>query len=717
MEEIGIRYPQMPRSRVPVPEGRKAMAHSSSRSIFPFGAVAVLLILLVSLSGCGDTTAGEAQSVAVLAGAAGGQGFFDGSGTLVRFSSPSGAAVIGSNVFVADTANHVIRKVDTLTGAVTTLAGTFGTPGTADGAGAAARFNSPAGITAVGTTLYVCDTGNHTIRTVVSTSGVVATLAGVPGSAGAVDNNLPANVQFSSPRGIAALGTDLFVADTGNHKIRRVTAAGATTTYAGSGSPGFTDNTGTDAGFRSPEGVAVIASDVYVADTGNHTIRKITPNGAVGSVTTFAGTVTFPGFVDNVTGLLARFSSPSSLAVNGTDLYVADTGNHLIRKIDPSAFVTSLAGTPGGAGSGDSVPGPAQFNGPKGIGTLGTGASPLFVADTGNGTIRQVTLAGTVSTAAGNPPQTGVADGTGAAARFNSPSGIAIVGEDAYVADTGNGAIRKITPSGEVTTVPGTVGRFAGPAGIAAIGATLYICDNVNHTVSSVPAGGGVVTVLAGLSGSTGSADGAGTAARFSAPRGIATDGTNLFVADTGNHTIRQVTPSGDVTTLAGLAGNPGSADGTGGGISPTARFNSPQGIAVVIASLATTLYVADTGNHAIRRVRGAGTPNVDVFTFAGAAGTAGFADGSGGSARFSSPAGITAVDEVLYAADTGNHVVRRIESTRNVTTFAGAPDQATTRDGDAAQALMNAPVGTAGVPGTIFFTDRNENVVRKIVF
>ncbi|NJD63171.1 MAG: hypothetical protein FIA93_10705 [Deltaproteobacteria bacterium] len=693
------------------------MAHPSSRSCFPLCAAAALLVFLVSLSGCGNNDVGTAQSVATLAGAAGGPGFFDGTGTLVRFSTPSGAAVIGSNVFVADTANHVIRKVDTATGAVTTLAGVFGIPGTADGTGAAARFNSPAGIAAVGSILYVCDTGNHTLRTIVSTSGVVTTLAGAPGSSGAVDNNVPANVRFSSPRGIAALGTDLFVADTGNHKIRRVTAAGATTTYAGSGSPGITDNTGTGASFRSPEGVAVIATDVYVADTGNHTIRKITPNGAVGDVTTFAGAVTVAGFVDNVAGLLARFSSPSALAANGNDLYVADTGNHVIRKIDPSAFVTSLAGTPGSAGSGNSVPGPAQFNGPKGIGTLGTGSSSIFVADTGNGTIRRVDFSGVVTTVAGNPPKTGAIDGTGTAARFNAPAGAAVIGDDVYVADTGNGAIRKITSSGEVTTVPGTVGPFASPAGIAAIGATLYICDNVSHTISSVPAAGGTVTVVAGLAGSAGSADGAGTAARFSAPRGIATDGTNLFVADTGNHTIRRVTPSGDVTTLAGLAGNPGTADGSGSGINPTARFNGPQGIAVVTASLATTLYAADTGNHAIRRVTGVGSPNVNVTTFAGTAGTAGFANGSGESALFSSPSGITAVDGVLYAADTGNHVVRRIETTRNVTTFVGAPDKATTRDGDAPQALLNAPAGMAGLPGTIFFTDRNENVVRKILF
>jgi hypothetical protein len=676
--------------------------------------------MVAAISGCGGTGTGTAQSVATLAGAAGGQGFFDGSGTLVRFSSPAGVAVIGSNVFVADTSNHVIRKVDTLTGTVSTLAGSFGAPGSADGTGAAARFSSPTGIAAVGTTLFVCDTGNNTIRSVVSTSGVVATLAGAAGSSGAADNTVPGNVRFSSPRGISALGTDLFVADTGNHKIRRVTSAGATTTYAGSGSPGFTDNVGTGASFRSPEGVAVIASDVYVADTGNHTIRRITPSGSVGSVTTFAGAVTFPGFVDNVTGTAARFSSPSSLAASGasgTDLFVADTGNHVIRKIDSSAFVTTVAGTPGSAGLGDTVPGPAQFNGLKGLGTLGTGASTLFVADTANGTIRQVALSGTVTTLAGNPPRTGVIDDTGNAARFSAPAGAAIIGDEVFVADTANGTVRKITSGGVVSTVPGTLGSFASPAGIAAIGTTLYVCDNVNHTISSVPASGGTVTVLAGLAGSFGSADGTGTAARFSAPRGIATDGSNLYVADTGNHTIRQVTTAGVVTTIAGLAGNPGNADGSGGGPSPASRFNGPQGIGVAVASLATTLYVADTGNHTVRKIAGTGTSSIIVSTFAGAAGTAGFTDGSGSDSRFSSPTGITVVDTVLYVADAGNHAVRRVNSTRSVTTFVGTSVAATTRDGDAAQALLNTPVGIAGVPGTIFFTDRNENVVRKILF
>src|SRR3972149_7035240 len=190
--------------------------------------------------------------------------------------------------------------------------------------GGEARFHSPAEIAAIGITLYVCDTGNHTLRKIVSTSGVVTTLAGTPGTAGAADNVAgPGNVLFSSPREIATdlPGTTLFVADTGNHKIRKVVASnGATTTYAGSGVPGADNGVGTAASFSSPEGVASLGSDLYVADTGNHTIRKIAPSGAVGDVTTFAGAAADPDFVDNTTGLVARVFSPSSLPALGTAL-------------------------------------------------------------------------------------------------------------------------------------------------------------------------------------------------------------------------------------------------------------------------------------------------------------------------------------------------------------------------------------------------------------
>lgn len=697
-------------------EGRKALPRSPFRLCTVLCSGAVLLFCLAVLSGCGSIDAGNAESAAALAGAEGGRGFFDGTGALVRFSSPSGVAAIGTNLFVADTANHVIRKVDAATGAVTTLAGSFGISGSADGTGGAARFHSPAGIAAIGITLYVCDTGNHTLRKIVSTSGVVTTLAGSPGTAGAADNVAgPGNVLFSSPRGIATdlPGTTLFVADTGNHKIRKVVASnGATTTYAGSGVPGADNGVGTAASFSSPEGVASLGSDLYVADTGNHTIRKIAPSGAVGDVTTFAGAAGNPDFVDNTTGLLARFFSPSSLAAIGTDLYVADTGNRILRKINSTGFVTTLAGGARDAGFADGAGAAARFSDPKGIGADG---ASIFVSDTRNHSIRKTTIGGAVTTVAGNPPQAGTIDGSGSAARFRAPNGAAVIGDNVFVADTGSHTIRKVTSAGAVTTLAGNPGvsgiqdgsgtgaRFTNPQGIAAAGTNLYVADPGNHAIRKVTSAGAVTTFAGSTTGTRGFVNGTGTAAQFNTPKGIATDGSSLFVADAGNHAIRKIDiATGSVTTLAGT--------GTAGSANSPAQFNSPEGIAVI----GTSVYVADTGNHAVRKVA---NPSGATSTFAGTAGSSGFADGSGTSALFSSPGGIAAVGSVLYLADTGNHAVRKITTAATVTVFVGTSASATTRDGDALQALLNAPAGITGVQGTIFFTDVNENIVRKILF
>ncbi len=679
------------------------------------GFAAILLSLLAAaVAGCGDNNVGKADSAATLAGAAGGPGYFDGTGALVRLSSPSGAAAIGAVLYVADTANHVIRKIDTTTGAVTTLAGSFGVSGSADGTASAARFNSPAGIAAVGTTLYVCDTGNHTVRKIVSTSGAVTTLAGSAGSPGAADNTTGTLARFHSPTGIGTDGATLFVADKGNHTVREVTPAGGTSTYAGlAGSPGSTDGNGADARFSAPEGVAVLGSTLYVADTGNHTIRAVVPLGAVGGVTTLAGSPGVPGSQDDAAGTLARFHFPSSLSAIGTSIFVADTENHTVRQVTVSGGVTTLAGGAGLPGSADNPSGPsARFNGPKGIGTNGT---YLFVADTLNHAIRRVTTPGAVTTVAGAPPQAGVADGTGTGARFNAPVGASVVGENVFVADSGSHTIRKVTSAGVVTTLAGTPGipgsadgtgsaaLFTNPRWIAAVGTDLYVADKGNHTIRKVTSAG-VVTTLAGSPGVQGFADNVtGSLARFDSPGGIVASGTALYVADTGNHAIRKVdTVSGTVTTLAGT-GSAGSSD------SP-AKFNGPEGIALIGSSL----YVADTGNHAIRKVA---FPSGTTVTFAGTAGSAGAADGAGTEARFSSPRGIAAVGSVLYVSDSGNHSVRRISTTAAVTTFVGSSTAATTRDGEASLVLLNAPAGIAGVPGTIYFTDVNENVVRKILF
>ena len=664
----------------------------------------IFLAFALATSGCGDTNVGKAESVAALAGAAGGPGFFDGSASdPVRFDSPYAVAVTATgDRFVADMKNHVIRKVDA-TGRVTTFAGAFGVAGSADGTGTAARFNLPSGIVAVGTTLYVCDTENHTIRKIVSTSGLVTTVAGTPGVPGAIDNTLPGNVLFSSPRGITSDGgTNLYVADTGNHKIRKViSASGATTTFAGSGTPGFADNTGTTASFVSPEGITFDGSSLFVADTGNHAIRKITPVGTVGEVTTLAGDGT-SGFLDNAAGGSARFSSPVSLVAIGSNLFVSDTGNHVVRQVEPAGFVTTLAGLPQVAGFSDGTGSAARFNSLKGI-AVQEGVSNLFyVADTENHVIRQVSVGGTVVTTAGSPPQAGLVNSTGESARFDAPAGVTVIGDDLFVSDTGNNTVRKVTASGVVTSLTGSV--FNGPRGIVAVGTDLYVADSENHAIRKVTSAG-VVTPFAGSdAGVEGFANGTGTAARFRMPKGIATDGSFLYVADTGNHAVRKIDiGSAAVTTVAG--------DGTPGLPTDTpSRFRSPEGIAF----LGGNIYVADTGNHAVQKVTPAGV----ATNFAGSsAGVSGSVDDTGTAARFHTPRGIAGVDPFLYVADTGNHTVRRISTSRKVITFAGDPGAATTINGDPSAARMNAPTGIAGVPGTIYFTDTNENVIRKILF
>jgi hypothetical protein len=216
------------------------------------------------------------------------------------------------------------------------------------------------------------------------------------------------------------------------------------------------------------------------------------------------------------TGGAARFNYPSSVTADrGGNVYVADTSNHTIRKVTPAGVVTTLAGLAGSTGTTNGAGSTARFSYPSGA-AVDSGGN-VFVADAGNHSIRKVTSAGVVTTLAGLAGSPGANNGTGSAARFDYPYGVAVdSGGNVYVADDYNHTVRKITPAGEVTT-------------------------------------------LAGQAGSSGTNDGTGTAANFSYPQGVAVDsGGNLYVADTYNHTIRQITPVGEVTTLAGQAGSSG---------------------------------------------------------------------------------------------------------------------------------------------------------------
>src|SRR5438105_831978 len=436
------------------------------------------------------------------------------------------------------------------------------------------------------------------------------------------------------------------------------------TTFAGNAGYGSADGTGNDARFYQPAGAAVdTAGNIFVADSENHTIRKVTPTGAV---TTLAGLAGIPGSTDG-TGSGARFYFPSGVGVDGAgSVFLGDRVNHTKRKVTPAGVVTTLAGLAGSSGSTDGMGSDARFNFPSGVGV--DSAESIFVADQNNHTIRRVTSAGGVTMLVGLAGSSGSANGTGSDARFSFPSGVGMdSGGNVYVADKNNNTIRKVTPAAVVTTLAGLPGgrgstdgtgtsaRFWSPQGLAADNAgNVFVADSPNQTIRKVTSAG-VVTTLAGLAGSAGGADGTGSAARFNVPTGLAVDiaGT-VCVADTINHTIRKVTSAGAVTTLAGLAGSAGSADGTGSG----ARFNQPFAVATDGAG---NVFVADTLNNTVRKVTSEGI----VTTFAGMAGSAGSADGAGSAARFDYPECV-AVDGAgnVYVADTPNQTVRKIMPT-----------------------------------------------------
>jgi len=584
----------------------------------------------------------------------------------------------------------------------TTLAGSSGTVvSSKDGTASEAQFSAPRGIAADSAgNLYVADSSNHTIRKVTAL-GVVTTYSGSAGSTGNVSVT-PA--KFSEPFGVAVDSAgNVYVADTNNNAIRKITAAGTVTTLAGGNGMGTTDGAGSVAKFSEPHGVALDTSgNVYVTDYMNHSIRKIT---AAGVVTTLAGSAGNSGF-SNGSGTAASFKSLQGIAVDsGGNIYVADAGNKAIRKITPSGTVTTFAG-----GSTES------FGDPRGVAV--DSAGNLYVADYGANVVKKVTSAGVISTYAGTAPTRGTSDGTTTTALFNAPSSVAVDGaNNVYVADTLNNTVRKITSGGTVTTLAGlagrsgsvdgngTVARFEDPYAIAADGAgNLYVADATDHSIRKITADG-TVTTLAGKAGTFGSSDGSGVAALFNGPLGIAADSAgNVYVADTGNAIVRKITPAGVVSTLAGAAGQGGSLDATGS----AARFSSPYGITVDSSG---TVYVVDS-TAVVRKITAAGV----VTTLAGISGTNGFTDGTGTAARFSVPFDI-AVDGSgnLYVSDHGNHAVRKITSAGVVTTLAGSGSPGKT-DATGSAASFKFPSGIAAdSAGNVYLADTDNQVIRKI--
>lgn len=529
--------------------------------------------------------------------------------------------------------------------------------------------------------------------------------AGQPGGAGNADGTGNA-ARFGKPFGLTMdRNGNLYIADADNHTIRKMTSSGVVTTLAGSaGRQGHDDGVGVAASFNCPYGIAVdVAGNVYVADTANYTIRKITPTG---TVTTLAGNAGYSKIIDG-TGVTANFQWPRGIAIgNDGNLYVADAST--IRKVTSTGVVTTIAGCTWSSGSVDGIGSEARFSAPDGL--IVDGSGNLYVTDPGNYTIRKVTVDGTVTTLAGSAGNQGADDGTGSSARFTNPFSIAIDNSgNLYVGD-GN-RIRVVTSLGEVTTLPLFNENFYF-GGIAIDDANnLFVTDPFNNRIWRRTSAG-IAAVIAGEADRSGDLDGTNSAAQFRKPEGVAVDSAgNLYVADICNNTIRMVTPAGNVTTIAGQPLVSGSADG----INNSARFYSPTGLALDRDS---NIYVADSGNHTIRKITHA--ENWNVTTFAGKPGNRGYADGTGDSAQFNTPRGI-AVDSTgnLYVADCENSVIRKITSERVVTTLAGNVNAIPMNgniDGTGSEARFYNPIGIAvDNNGCVYVADTYNNRIRKI--
>jgi sugar lactone lactonase YvrE len=676
-------------------------------------------------------------------------------GTSASLQSPSSIAVDGAgNLFFAEL-DHVVLRLDAATGALTLVAGN-GTAGFSgdNGPAVGAQLAYPQGVAvdAAGN-VYIADSGNSRIRKV--SNGVITTVAG--GGSALGDNGPAASAQLTDPQGVAVDSAgNLYIADTGNNLIRRV-SNGVIVTVAGiSGTANYSGDNGpaTSAGLNGPSGVAAdAAGNLYIADTSNNRIRKIS-NGVIVTVGG-DGTAGFSG--DNSSATSAKLNNPSGVAVDAAgNLYIADTSNNRIRKVSNGVIVT-VAGNGTAGLSGDDGPATSAelnlfFSGcflggryplapteaPSSVQAFGcqlsagggvavNSAGSLYIADTANGRIRKVSN-GVITTVAGN----GDDNGPATTAQLSHPWGVAVdAAGSLYIADYGNNRIRKVS-NGMMTTVagngtagysgdngPATSAGLNKPSGVAVDSAgNLYIADLGNYRIRKVS--NGVISTVAGNGTYGYSADyGPAASAQLADPSGIAVDSAgNLYIAEMFHNRVRKVA-NGLITTVAG--GGPmgycgaglSSGDLFGGDNGPatSARLNCPSGIAVDAAG---NLYIADVYNSSIRKVS-----NGVITTVAGG-GTEGYSGDNGPAlgAQLRYPFGV-AVDAAgnVYIADSGNSRIREV-SNGVITTVAGNGTGGFSGDnGPATSAELAEPEGVAvDSAGNVYIPDYANNRIRVLI-
>jgi len=611
-------------------------------------------------------------------------------------------------------------------GMVKNLAGIGSSGFSGDGGPAtAARLGSPEAVAVdEAGNVYIADYDNNRVRKV-DGAGTITTVAGT-GTRGATGDGGPATyAQIDHPAGVVPdRAGNLFIVDYGNERVRKVDSAGTIRTVAGTGTRGLSGDNGAavDARLKDPVAAAVDgAGNLYIVDLGNSRVRKVSRDGVI---VTVAGTGTDGFSGDHGPAVKARLDFPTGIALDRSGrVIIVDNGNERIRRIDSRGTITTVAGTGSTGFSGDNGPGTrAQLASPLAVAVDRDGA--IYVADTLNRRIRKVAADGKITTVAGSGPYFPGDNGPATRAQVR-PVGIDVTQNDEfYLADYDQNRVRKVTRSGQISTVTGNgKGGFSGekgpanraqvdqPEGVAVDRAgNLFIADTGNYCIRRVDKAGLISTVVGtGTDGFLGDG-GPATRAQISGPRQIVIDGAgNLFFADNGNSRIRKVDTSGRITTIVGAGGEGFSGDG---GPASRAKLNLPSGVAVDTDG---NVYIADTSNNRIRRVDRAGT----IRTIAGT-GVKGFAgdNGPATAARLSNPEGVT-VDNVgnVYIADSSNNRVRRVDRAGRITTVAGIGTESFSGDGGPASAAgLDYPVViTFDSVGNMYISDLDNSRIRRI--